>query len=465
MVFTSINFLVFFTALLALFFLIRKAVYRQYLLLIASYIFYGAWNPSYLILIAFCSVLCWWTGILIYNAENQRQRKIYMIFSVSVCLGVLGFFKYANFFTDNIVNLFNLDIQRWNIILPVGISFFTFQSMSYTIDLYRNDVPICKSLMKFMLFVAFFPQLVAGPIVRARDFLPQLEKPVVLTRENIIIGSQIFLGGALQKVLIADNISVFVDAVFEEPSLYNAPTLWLALISYSIQIFCDFCGYSLMAIGVSRIFGFKLMENFRMPYVSISITEFWRRWHISLSFWLRDYLYISLGGNRKGELRTKINLLITMVLGGLWHGASWNFVLWGALHGLGLIVHKYWANIRLPFRERFLYKLFSWVMTYGFVVMCWLPFRSQNFNSTYYYLQRMFNPSTVGVNWMFPTSLILIAITIAWHVAYKANLPWLLSYPRSTIMSFRTMTVVFSCLMLIVLFAPLNTSPFIYFQF
>lgn len=465
MIFTSINFLVFLGALLLCFIVIRGTQNRQYLLLFASYIFYGAWNTSYLLLIAFCSVFSWWSGEKIHKASSQHSRKLWLGLSVTVNLGILAYFKYANFFANNVSNLLGLDAPMLNILLPVGISFFTFQAMSYTIDLYRGNINNCSSLPKFMLFVAFFPQLVAGPIVRASEFLPQLNRPIQLRRQDFVVGSQIFLGGAIQKVLLADNLSVFVDPIFANPSLYSAATLWLGLMAYSVQIFCDFCGYSLMAIGVSRLFGFTLMENFRMPYVSLSITEFWRRWHISLSFWLRDYLYISLGGNRKGEFFTRLNLMITMLLGGLWHGASWNFVVWGALHGFALIVHKFWMEIQIPFKQSFIYRTLAWGVTYVFVILCWLPFRSPDFNTTLTYLKRMFSLDTAGIQWLQPQALIILGLVALWHLLYKENVSWLTRYPTQKLDSFATKCVILAALMLIALYAPLSTSPFIYFQF
>lgn len=465
MIFTSVNFLIFLTVLLASFGIVRRTDQRQLVLLFASYFFYGAWNVNYLFLIGFCSLYGWWTGLKIASAPNQQTKKLLLVANVVVSLGILAYFKYANFFAENITNLLGLDHQIFEILLPVGISFFTFQAMSYTIDVYRGQLKPCESATKFLLFVSFFPQLVAGPIVRASDFLPQLDKKITLTKENFIVGSQIFLGGAIQKVLFADNLSLFVDPVFASPDLYSGATLWLALLGYSLQIFCDFCGYSLMAIGISRIFGFHLIENFRMPYISLSITEFWRRWHISLSFWLRDYLYISLGGNRKGEFRMYINLMITMLLGGLWHGASWNFVAWGALHGTGLIVHKLWTGINIPMRESGLYKGLSWSVTLLFVMLCWLPFRSPDWNTTQVYLGRMFSLSSDGIDWMPPVVIALLGAAMVWHASYVLNWRFLISFPRTKIANTPTLSVVFSLVMLIILFAPLNTSPFIYFQF
>lgn len=292
--------------------------------------------------------------------------------------------------------------------------------MSYTIHLYRGHVPVCASLCRFMLFVAFIPQLVAGPIVRASEFLPQLERHIRLKWNDLTIGSQIFLGGAIQKVLIADNVSVYVDSVFSTPELYSSATLWLAIVSYGIQIFCDFSGYSLMAIGIARILGYELPKSFDMLYVATSITEFWRRWHMTLSFWLRDYLYIPLGGNRKGISRTYLNLFITMLLGGLWHGASWSFVMWGGMHGAALAVHKLWSTYTggwTNIKNTPLYKFLSWVITLLVVGVLWVPFRSEDFTVTMTFLDNLL-PDGEGILWLHPMVMIIMAIVLAWHVIY-----------------------------------------------
>lgn len=437
---------------------------RLFLLLVASYVFYGAWNPAYLALIFGCTLSGWLFGFLIHNAQDKQTKRVYFITSISISLGLLGYFKYATFFAENIHLIIGGDSTFEKVLLPVGISFFTFQTMSYTIDVYRGNLELCRSLPKFMLFVAFFPQLVAGPIVRASEFLPQLNRSIKITPDNCIIGAQIFLGGAIQKVLFADTLSTFVDPVFDNPLLYSSETLWLALIAYSIQIFCDFSGYSLMAIGVARALGFELPPNFKMPYISISITEFWRRWHLTLSFWLRDYLYISLGGNRKGELQTKINLMITMLLGGLWHGASWNFVLWGALHGFGLVVHKYWTGWQHAFKETTVYRYVAWLVTLIYVMLLWVPFRSSDFSTTIIFYQGLFSGG-LGVDWMHTQSIFVVLTVAVWHVLYLRKNELLVGFPYQKPHRYIHLYPIVTALMLILLFAPTNSSPFIYFQF
>jgi len=311
-------------------------------LTVLSLYFYYKSSGFYFFLLVVTSFIDYVAGIYMEKLENQFERKILIVVSVIVNFSILGYFKYTNFFFDTLNGLNLANFQPVDIFLPVGISFFTFQSLSYTIDVYRRELKAEKNFLDFIFFVSFFPQLVAGPIVRAEDFLPQLRKPTIVTKEDI--GKAVFLiaTGLFKKAVIADYISInFVDRIFEWPTRYTGVENLMGLYAYALQIYCDFSGYSDMAIGLALLLGFKLRLNFDSPYQSGSITEFWRRWHISLSSWLKDYLYISLGGNRKGKIRQYANLMITMLLGGLWHGASWKFVVWGGIHGFILSVEKF----------------------------------------------------------------------------------------------------------------------------
>lgn len=468
MIFTSLTFLGFYLCLLALLFVVKNNKGREYILLLSSYVFYGAWNPVFVLLIFVSSLWGWFLGLLINSSNNKRHKKIYVALSILLSLGMLGYYKYANFFMQNIYTNLGFDWEYMEIILPVGISFFTFQTLSYTIDLYRGRIGVCKDLHRFMLFVAFFPQLVAGPIVRASEFLPQLHNHIKLKWHDLLIGGQIFLGGAIQKVLFADNFSGFVDPVFATPELFSTSTLWLALTAYSMQIFCDFAGYSMMAVGIARTLGFKLPENFRMPYISCSITEFWRRWHMTLSFWLRDYLYISLGGNRKGNVRTYINLMVTMLLGGLWHGASWNFILWGGAQGVALALHKYWevkTSHLSHIKDLHSYKVFAWSLTLLVVMLLWVPFRCSDFSVTVTYFSGLFDFDEGGLVWTPPHVVGLLVLAALWHLAYIWRLKALFSFPSSTPSKAYPSFIIILTLLTIAFFAPLNTSPFIYFQF
>lgn len=468
MIFTSLSFLVFFLTVLSLLSVIQNQKMRTYVLLVASYVFYGWWSPVFVLLILVTSLWAWGFGLLIDRTNDEGRKSRYLFVSVAFSLGVLAYYKYAEFLAEAIFAMLGWEWSHdLGIILPVGISFFTFQTLSYSIDLRNGKIPVCESPTKFMLFVAFFPQLVAGPIVRASDFLPQLEKRIQISTRNIVIGAQLFLGGALQKTLIADNMSTFADPVFAEPALYSAATLWLGLAAYSIQIFCDFCGYSLMAIGIAKMLGFDLPENFRMPYLSRSITEFWRRWHISLSSWLRDYLYIALGGNRKGKARMYSHLMITMLLGGLWHGASWNFVLWGALHGIALAVHKIWEERTTAFEDLKatpVYSTFAWLTTLAFAALLWIPFRCVDFDTMQLYVSRMFSGAE-GIAWVNPQVLMLLAIVVVWHLVYQFKPALIARFPSEQPERFGVQFALGISLFSIILFAPLQTSPFVYFQF
>jgi alginate O-acetyltransferase complex protein AlgI len=344
MTFSSITFFVFFAIVMILMVITKIPLFsnprklRHIILLVASYIFYGWWDWRFCFLMFVLSMVAYISALQIDKGQN---RRVYLTIGVVVPLIILGFFKYFNFFVSTFVNIFNIhNVSSLNIILPVGISFYTFQSLSYTIDVYRNKINAEKDFSKLALYISFFPQLVAGPIVRASDFLPQLEENRNISIDNLKTGVQIFVFGLFKKIVIADWLSVFVDDVFRTPNAFHAISLILAVIAYSIQIYFDFSGYSDMAIGCAKCLGYDFIRNFNIPYISRNISEFWRRWHISLSSWLKEYLYIPLGGNRKGIVRTYINNLLTMLLGGLWHGANWTFVAWGGAHGIALCINK-----------------------------------------------------------------------------------------------------------------------------
>lgn len=348
MLFNSIEYLIFLPIVFVLYwFVVNKNLkFQNILLLIASYVFYGWWDYRFLSLIVFSSFLDYFVGIKLFEAIDEKKRKLWLYVSLFSNLGLLGLFKYYNFFADSFAVAmqgigWQVDDLTLNIILPVGISFYTFQTLSYSIDIYRRTLEPTKNIVSFFTYVSFFPQLVAGPIERASNLLPQIEAKRKFSRESFNEGILQIGIGLFRKVVIADNLAVYVDAVYANSELHNSSTLLLATVFYSFQIYYDFAGYSDIAIGTAKLFGFNFAPNFNFPYFSKSITEFWRRWHMSLSFWLRDYLYISLGGNRKGIKITYRNLLLTMLLGGLWHGSSWNFVIWGAIHGLFLSVEKY----------------------------------------------------------------------------------------------------------------------------
>ena len=429
MLFYTPQFLIFFAILLLTLLVVARSQPRKLVLLIGSYVFYMWWNPAFILLILFSTFVDFLVGRRMVATQDDSTRRLLLGISLTANLGMLGFFKYADFFGDSTLYLLRLlgYEASWvtlNITLPVGISFYTFQTMSYTLDLYRRQIPASRSPLDFALFVAFFPQLVAGPIVRAADFLPQLRNPVRLhcNQQTVLL----ILRGLAKKVLIADNLSVFADQVFSAPELWPSLIIWLGTICFAVQIYCDFSGYSDIAIGIARILGFALPPNFDHPYVARNPSDFWRRWHISLSSWLRDYLYISAGGNRRGRLMTYRNLMLTMLLGGLWHGASWNFVVWGLLHGLLLVGHRAWSEWRGA-RGRTagtggLATLVSTLSMQFFVLLTWITFRLTDFGDMTVALRKFvffdfdFGLANIGLGSMsFFSSLLILGAFCALH--------------------------------------------------
>ncbi|UCE60913.1 MAG: MBOAT family protein [Phycisphaerales bacterium] len=483
----------------------RRLVVQNLLLLVASYFFYGWWDWRFLSLIALSTVIDFLCGREIDRrtkstepssspstrghspeerihqdevaaagayAHSPRARKAFLIISVTANLGILGFFKYFDFFVTGCADLLNtiglpLSPRLLNVVLPVGISFYTFQTLSYTIDVYRGVIRAERSLLNFAVFVAFFPQLVAGPILRARDFLPQVCRPRQLRASHVYDGSYLILWGLFKKVVIADNLAMEVDRVFGAETLPHGGAVLVAVYAFAVQIYCDFSGYTDIARGVARMMGFDIPLNFNLPYFARNPSEFWRRWHISLSSWLRDYLYIPLGGSRKGPRRTAINLALTMILGGLWHGAAWTFVLWGVYHGVLLVVHKAvkpylqsWARL-VPRRCVILH---DWIIIAGFFhLTCvgWLIFRAESVEQ----IPRMlaaavtsFSLTGSGIKTLVAYALPLVLLQVAQY--YKDDLLLVLRWPVLA----RGLAY---CAMFygLVLYGGRSDAPFIYFQF
>lgn len=387
MLFNSLQFAIFFAAVMFLYVgMSHKAQNRM--LLVASYIFYGMWDWRFTALLAVSTVVDYFCGKYIYESQSKATQKSLLTVSVLTNLSILGFFKYFNFFIENFENLLclagiNIMPRMFDIILPVGISFYTFQTMSYTIDIYKKEMVPTKNFWDLALYVSFFPQLVAGPIERATHLLPQILKPRALTLENIYTGTYLIFWGLFQKIFVADSLAPLVDKMFEGP-IYSGPEVILGAWAFAFQIYGDFAGYSNIARGISKCMGIDIMKNFNFPYFSKNPHEFWNRWHISLSTWLRDYLYIPLGGNRKGTFITYRNLLFTMVLGGIWHGAAWTFVFWGIYQGLLLIVHRIFSPFikKLTFTtSRILtypWAVFKAVVFFQLVCFGWLIFRAES---------------------------------------------------------------------------------------
>lgn len=475
MLFNSLEFLLFFPIVLILFFYLSERL-KWIFLLIASYIFYMSWKWEYIILILISTMVDYWAGLKMGTIEKKSKRKKFLLLSIFSNLGILFSFKYFNFFSHSIGALLSsqkvfYDIPTLDVLLPVGISFYTFQTLSYSIEIYRGKIKPERNLGKFALYVAYFPQLVAGPIERPGHLLPQLWKKLKLNGDQVASGLKLILWGYFKKVCIADRLAEYVNIVYNDPNNYYGLSIWIATIFFSFQIYCDFSGYSDIAIGSARIMGIDLMKNFRTPYFSQSIAEFWRRWHISLSYWFRDYVYIPLGGNRVKLNRWYFNLFVTFLLSGLWHGANWTFVIWGGLHGLYMIL----ANVR----DRLIYKikiannsftsnrLINVFSTFSLVLFSWIFFRANNLQESIIVIRNAFNFSNFNfvlieefdflVSW-YLLGILLIAEYL--HEKKSLNLR-LKKYPilvRWSLYSFFIILILF----LGVFF---EKQEFIYFQF
>ncbi|MEL6629398.1 MAG: MBOAT family O-acyltransferase, partial [Bacteroidota bacterium] len=385
MLFNSLDFLIFFPVIVGLYFALSPK-YRWVLLLGASYYFYMCWKAEYIILIVFSTLVDYFAAGQMARIQEKKKRRPFLYLSLLSNLGLLFFFKYWNFFsgeTRALLDSWNImvDVPTFQLLLPVGISFYTFQTLSYTIDVYNGKLEPEKNLGRFALYVSFFPQLVAGPIERATHLLPQLRKTFDFDYQRVVSGLQQMLWGFFKKVVIADRLAVYVNEIYASPGDENGLALLLATYFFAFQIYCDFSGYSDIAIGAARVMGYDLMENFRTPYLSRSIREFWSRWHISLSTWFRDYLYIPLGGNRVPQVRWFLNLFIVFVVSGFWHGANWTFLIWGALHGSYLVAEILWK--RLPFAQfRGMPPKFKSILavgiTFHLTLLAWVFFRANS---------------------------------------------------------------------------------------
>ncbi len=442
--------------------------------MIASYVFYGWWDWRFLSLLMISTIVDFNCAGKIYATSNQATKKKYLLLSLLVNLGILGFFKYFNFFADSAIKLLNTfgfspDVTTLNIILPIGISFYTFQTLAYTIDVYRGKEKATKDLVSFAVYVAYFPQLVAGPIERSLNLLPQIKSPRFIKKEQIYTGLQLVLLGYFKKVFIADGAAPFVDECFAAPEKFGGASLVIGVYLFAIQIYGDFSGYSDIARGISRILGIELRHNFKQPYISANITEFWRRWHMSLSSWLRDYLYISLGGNRKGSLKTYRNLMLTMLLGGLWHGAGWTFIIWGGLHGSYLAVHKMiLRDKKIGFTEKpkkpleMLTWLGSVILTFNLVSLSWIFFRANSIREAWQYLTSI-DLSFMGIE------RLLIALTVFGSLTCIVDiLCWLGDSEVPFYDSWRPWLKGFAYATMVILISFVGTTgakPFIYFQF
>ena len=406
LLFSSCFFLYFFIFFYSIYYLFRNnfRLRAVILSLFSLYFFYKA-SGAFVVLVLISAIIDFILSNLIHRQKKYLIKKILLSLSVIFNLGLLFYFKYTNFFIEVINSLGTSHFEFLNLILPIGISFYTFENLSYTIDVYKGEIKPEKNIVNYLLFLSFFPKLVMGPIVRAKDFIPQLKEKYFVSQYDFSKGFHLILTGLIKKLIISDYISLnLVDYVFDGPSLHNGLECLIALYGYAIVIYCDFSGYSDIAIGIAKWLGINIPTNFISPYQSKSIKEFWKRWHISLSSWLQDYLYIfTFGGNRKGKFRTNLNLLLTMILGGFWHGASWTFIIWGTLHGLGLIINKAYSNLIVFKTEKSILiktnNAFNVIITFHFVLFCWIFFRASDLNTSQQFIYEIiYNFSFVGLN-------------------------------------------------------------------
>ncbi|GFI22947.1 peptidoglycan O-acetyltransferase [Lachnospiraceae bacterium] len=433
---------------------------RHMILLIASYIFYGWWDWRFCLLILFVTLTAYFAGL-------YHQNKIVLFSTICIVLVALGIFKYYNFFVESFCKMFSISSAgTLNIILPVGISFYTFQAISYIADVHLGRIKAEQHFVNVALYIAFFPQLVAGPIVKASEFLPQLSEDRNISIRNLETGLQIFVFGLFKKIVLADNLSVYVDEVFCYPTVFSAGTIALAVVSYAMQIYFDFSGYSDMAIGSAKCLGYDFSKNFNMPYISKNVSEFWKRWHISLSTWLKEYLYIPLGGNRKGKIRTYLNLMLTMALGGLWHGANWTFIVWGLLHGIALCVHKIFVS--KDRKQSVVQNILYIIITNIFVCLCWIFFRADNISTAFVIIQRMFSFGR-GVNHLYSWTFVSLFLMIVCHLkAYQKSKSKKFCdgyYGIMDLNKISSLIIWFVFIGLTIGLAYTGASPFIYFQF
>lgn len=473
MIFSSGLFLFLFLGFSLVYLLLKKTTTLRLLFVVLfSYYFYYKSSGTYFFLLAVVTLSDFTLARLMERTERKGARRALLITSLCINLGLLCYFKYTNFFYEMLAPLWGGQFHALDIFLPVGISFFTFQSLSYTLDVYRGELKALRNPLDYAFFVSFFPQLVAGPIVRARDFIPQIRRPVVVTPEMFGRGVYFIAAGLFKKAILSDYISVnFVERIFDNPGLYSGIENLFGVYGYALQIYCDFSGYSDMAIGLALLLGFHFPLNFRSPYKASSITEFWHRWHISLSTWLRDYLYISMGGNRRGKLRTYFNLFMTMLLGGLWHGASWNFVFWGAIHGIALALHKFWRSLLgrdKHYQSRGIRQVLGILLTFHLVCLCWIFFRNSTFEASWTMIHQIvanFQPQLFGQ--LVDGYKMVFAFMAVGFVLHFLPDRWEEACQRGVI---RLPLVTQALLLILIIYVVIQVKtsdiqPFIYFQF
>lgn len=489
MLFNTLEFGIFFPIVFILYWIVAKQkTARNVLLLLASYTFYGWWDWRFLFLIAFSSMLDYFVGQKLFGEHDKKKRKLLLCVSLLINLGFLVYFKYTNFFIETFVDSFRLfgkelEVSTLNVILPVGISFYTFQTLSYTIDIYRKQLEPTKDILAFFTFVAFFPQLVAGPIERASHLLPQFSKTYKFNYDRVKSGLLLIAFGLFKKMVIADRLAILVNQVYNDPQDYHGYETIIATVFFAFQIYCDFSGYSDIAIGLARTMGFDLMKNFDSPYFSKSITEFWRRWHISLSTWFRDYVYIPLGGSRGGKYKTYFNLFAVFLISGLWHGAAMTFIIWGAIHGIVIVLEKALYGYRKKTfqvlnlqKQTFSNKLFFSGITFFIVCFAWVFFRANSLSDAFLIVENSFVDNYNGINYgglfklglnkaEFWVAVIAILVLLLFDLFHKKKM--VVQWLSSQNCVFRYM--VYICIVFVIIifgvYGEMAPKEFIYFQF
>ena len=471
LMYCTLTFFITFLVFYALYIIIRggrKEGMQIYVILFSLFYAYKA-NGWYMILLPATTLISWWLARLMTHTENRRTRKLIATLDVIIVLSPLIFFKYTNFAIQTLNNIIASNFSPVEVFLPVGLSFYTFQAISYIVDVYKRKFPENTSLLEYTFFLTFFPLLIAGPITRPETLIPQLKKKIPLNANLVYSGLFLIISGILKKGLVADYIAQYNDWIFDDPGAYSGFEVFMGAIGYTIQIYCDFSGYSDFSIGLAALMGIKLLPNFNSPYQSLNLTEFWHRWHIALSTWFRDYIYIPLGGNRKGKFRTYFNNFLTMLFAGWWHGASWMFIIWGGIHGVGLIIHKSCRPLLVKLGDNIAVKFWSWLITFTFVAFAWIFFRATSLDNAFDVIGRIFTDFDLAYLPPFcsarPLWIFLVLVTIILHLVIKENifygmqkrfvkLPWVVK-----------LLIFIIAVQLVINIRLENVNPFIYAQF
>ena len=471
MLFNSFEFLIFFPVVCIVYYLLKNNRWRIPFLLVASYYFYMNWEPFYAVLIMTSTVLTYLCGLLVErHANDEPKKKAFLVVSLVINFAILLFFKYFDFINESVFSLLEMAGIRWtvpnlDVLMPVGISFYTFQAVGYSIDVYRGTIKAERNFFTYALFVSFFPQLVAGPIERAKNLLPQFHEEHHFNYDEAIEGLKQMLWGFFMKLCVADMVSQYVDVVFNNVSRHNGTSMIVATLFFTFQIYCDFGGYSNIAIGAARVMGFRLMENFHRPYYSLNIKEFWKRWHISLSSWFKDYVYIPLGGNRVKYPRHLLNLMITFLVSGLWHGADWTFVVWGGLHGTYQVIGNMWSKyVHKPEYKTAFSRIVGTVSCFVLVSIAWIFFRANNVTDAFTIIGKIFTDHGAPV---VEKSVFIYGFTALFILIFKDtkdNFNWKINFMHSKHTVVRYISTA-ALIVYVLLFGSFANGQFIYFQF